>query len=154
MSERETLLILEKYELMDGHRNLKPGQRILSPRQESLLEGAIEGLKKNVGIPAGMFGPVLRYIVLGHTPGGFLTSVITNDLRGAIHQSDSENSKALSEWVNFFHWHAPAQCCGSLERMESWIRERRIMGDDGVLDQGAPEKKHAVDSIAWDTFSS
>jgi|15BtaG_2_1085339.scaffolds.fasta_scaffold00777_14 hypothetical protein len=68
-----------------------------------------------------MVPAVKRYIENGIMPGGFLTAVICNDLRGAIFKADTANQNAIKEWVLFFEWEAPAACWGSINSVDDWV---------------------------------
>ena len=70
---------------------------------------------------------VQRYVEKGISPGGFLSSVISNNLSGAVTQADATNSQYLKEWVMFFIWEVPAACYGSPEAYARWL-------DDGGYD--------------------
>ena len=66
--------------------------------------------------------------VSAHTPrGGFLTAVLSNDLKGAFGRADEENLRNLPAYVAYLYNEAPAMCWGSKERMEAWMK--RHQGD-------------------------
>ncbi len=90
-----------------------------------------------------MAGAVKRYIENGIAPGGFMTAIITNDLRGAIMRADSTNSSVIKEWIWWFQEHAPAACWGSEEKMESWPTLLRVLKDN-QRKQDAVEKELGV----------
>ena len=72
-------------------------------------------------IPEHMRSGVQRYIEFGIKPGSFLTSMIENDLRGAVENADAENAHALRGYVQFFYSYGPAECWGSPEKMKKWV---------------------------------
>lgn len=61
------------------------------------------------------------YIERGVQPGGFLTAVICNDLKGSFACADEINRHKLFEIVRFFYNEAPGGCWGSLETMRKWM---------------------------------
>jgi hypothetical protein len=71
---------------------------------------------------------VQRYIEHGIPPGGFLSAVISNDLREAASHADSTNRELLYEWVKFFANNAPQLCWGSLKSFNNWIEVGGLKG--------------------------
>lgn len=71
-------------------------------------------------VPPHIHGAIVRYIVDGTPPGGFLTAVICNDLRESFARADLDNREQLFEIVNFFYNHAPGKCWGSPDEMMTW----------------------------------
>ena len=67
---------------------------------------------------------ILRWIENGIMPGSFLTTIIENDLKGAISSADIENSCMISSYVHFFYNHAPGGCWGSKERVIEWKNKK------------------------------
>ena len=53
-----------------------------------------------------------RYIEGHIKPGGFLSAVLKNDLRGAINHADNENIQKLPAYIEFLYNEAPSLCCG------------------------------------------
>jgi hypothetical protein len=72
-------------------------------------------------LPVYMHGSATRYLCHGIRPGGFLTAVITNDLREAVSSADDENLTMLVSWVQWFYNEAPALSWGSEEAMDAWV---------------------------------
>ena len=72
-------------------------------------------------LPRHLQGGVKRYIEKGIPPGGFLTAVITNNLRLAIGHADPTSLAALPEIVRFFHNEPPGGCWGTSEEMKLWM---------------------------------
>lgn len=68
------------------------------------------------------------YIEHGIKPGGFLSAVICNDLRGALGKADDINRTAIFEIVQFFYMDAPAICWGSPEAFSAWVERGGIVG--------------------------
>ena len=53
-------------------------------------------------------------------PGGFLTSVITNDLFGAVARADRANKEVLPQIVEYVYWNVPGVALYSEENMEAF----------------------------------
>ena len=84
---------------------------------KSLVDFTFDG----EAIPERMHGAITRYIERRIAPGNFLTAVICNDLREAVHRADDENIKLLPAYVSYFYNEAPSPCWGSREKMNEWI---------------------------------
>lgn len=79
---------------------------------------------KTPGSPA-MRRAVEAWVEHGHLdPDDFLHAVVTNDLKRAVLLADDVNITLLVEWVNWFRWHAPSQCHGSVEIARDWAATR------------------------------
>lgn len=65
------------------------------------------------------------YIINGLEPGGFLTAVLSNDLKGAVCRADRWNHHNLADTVKFIANCAPAFCWGSREQVISWLKAFR-----------------------------
>ena len=75
-------------------------------------------------IPERTKAAIDRY-VNDHTPvGGFLTAVLSNDLKGAVGQADEENRAALFSIVGYCYHEIPSECWGSPAKVEAWLEER------------------------------
>ena len=61
-----------------------------------------------------------RYIEDGIRSGGFLTAVLSNDLKGAVNVADSGNIKLLPDIVTWLYNEAPQGCWGSTENVQDW----------------------------------
>jgi hypothetical protein len=72
-------------------------------------------------IPEHMRSGIKMYLLEGIEPGGFLFSVLSNDLKGAFSRADSVNKLHLKDWVEFMVWHLPADAQGSPENVISWM---------------------------------
>ena len=77
-------------------------------------------------IPAHMHEGIRGYVETGRPVGGFLTAVLTNDLREAAERADEENQRALYEWIRFLYCYAPAGCWGSPELVAEWYEHARL----------------------------
>lgn len=71
---------------------------------------------------------MISYLVDRRQPGGFLGSVLTNDLFGAIGRADLQNRAAIVPIVQVIYSGFPASCWGTEEKVRRWI-ERRGSGD-------------------------
>lgn len=77
-------------------------------------------------VPMHMVDSVRRYVENGILPGGFLTSVLSNDLRGAVQRADSINRHRLECWVNFMMGGLPGNSWGSPENVRAWVARRGL----------------------------
>jgi hypothetical protein len=59
-------------------------------------------------IPDHMRESIMNYALHRYEPGNFLTSVICNDLRGAVFHADAENLPLIKTYVLWFY-----NCCPS-----------------------------------------
>lgn len=87
--------------------------------EEELTKSAIER-----GVPEGLIGGLVRYIIHGIQPGQFLTAVLSNDLMEAFGRADLESREAMFQIVLFLYNDAPGASFGSPERMAAWIKAR------------------------------
>lgn len=70
------------------------------------------------------------YIERGIPVGGFLHSVLCNDLAGAVCKADASNLAALKNIVLWVYNYAPENCWGSEALYLRWIQEHptRVRG--------------------------
>lgn len=61
------------------------------------------------------------YIERGWKPGGFLFSVLTNNLVEAFAHADAINSFMMRNWAEWLYSEAPSDCWGSLEKINAWL---------------------------------
>jgi len=73
-------------------------------------------------LPSHTAGAIERYLEHGLAPGGFLTAVIENDLRGACYRADDQNIKAIPAIVAWFYNHAPARSWGFENAVTKWCK--------------------------------
>lgn len=84
------------------------------------------------------------YLIHGYPPGGFVTSVLTNNLYGAVARADHVNKRnvmAIADWVMNY---APEQSWGSDEAVADWLDDkdgRRTRYSDRIM------KAHTWDSL-------
>jgi hypothetical protein len=65
-----------------------------------------------------------RYVDHQILPGGFLMSVLSNNLFSAVARADNENLEALPELVRYIYNHCPSACWGSEGKVYEWVKER------------------------------
>lgn len=80
------------------------------------------------GVPEHTRAALLRYRDRGYMPGGFLTSVLCNDLTGAVGRADAENIRQLKDICGWVHWRMPASSWGDLSRVEAWVEQGGLEG--------------------------
>lgn len=66
-------------------------------------------------------GALLRYIRDGSPVGGFLTALLSNDLKETCARADWENRPAIPALVLWLYNEAPASCWGSPAAVEAWL---------------------------------
>ena len=71
-------------------------------------------------VPTHMHEGMVRWIVLGQRPGGFLTAVLENNLKEAVMRADDINARMLADTVGFLYSCAPPMCWGSPEKVKAW----------------------------------
>jgi hypothetical protein len=78
---------------------------------------------------AGHLLPGLQRYVEHHTGvGGFLTSVLENDLFKAVGKADLASQQNLRDLTEFIYTYCPAECWGSPEKVAAW--KAREPGED------------------------
>lgn len=117
-------ITLEEYEDDIGFNSMYPR---ISNMNGRFAKRITEACHRYV-IPSHMCGAILRYVLVGIEPGGFLGAVICNDLVGAVARADDENIRLLPEYVRVFYNHAPGNCWGSRERLDQWARDGGMGG--------------------------
>lgn len=79
-------------------------------------------------LPEHMRSGISDYVERGIPPGGFLTSVLCNDLKGAFMRADEMNKRHMNEWAQFMYFYMPSVCQGSLDKVTDWIERGGLMG--------------------------
>ena len=74
-------------------------------------------------VPPPMHGGFRRYLDHGIEPGGFLMSVLSNDLSGAVAHADAANRYRLFDIVKFLNGDVPDACWGSPEKVRAWMKK-------------------------------
>jgi hypothetical protein len=77
------------------------------------------------------YDPLYNYLVMGWSPGGFWTAVLSNDFYGAIQRSHPANQiaalKKASGWIGD---RFPRSAWGTFDRVDRWLsatdEERRL----------------------------
>ena len=65
------------------------------------------------------------YVSDGLPPGGFVTSVLENDLMGAFGRADTQNRRDLYEICNYVYNEIPANSHGSPEKVSAWLKDHQ-----------------------------
>lgn len=73
-------------------------------------------------IPHHMRDSVYGYVFNKLEPGSFLTSVLCNDLKGAVSSADQINKMCLVEWAQFMMWAMPSGAQGSISKVREWLQ--------------------------------
>lgn len=76
-------------------------------------------------IPEHTLGALNRYVEHGLEPGGFLMSVLCNDLFGAVFRADATNLASLKDICMYVHWQIPCECWGSENRVHAYMKKVR-----------------------------
>lgn len=74
-------------------------------------------------IPDYMIEGVVQYVMYGKPSGGFLMSVFSNDLMGAMARADSTNQVYIKQYCDLLYNQLPSPCHGSSERVQAWINK-------------------------------
>lgn len=76
-------------------------------------------------VPENLHGGIVRYIVSGIKPGGFLWAVLCDHLMDAVCRADDDisigNLRAVMKWL---HCETPVTCWGSQEIVDNWIEAK------------------------------
>ena len=79
-------------------------------------------------IPGHMQSGAKLYIEYGILPGGFLTSILCNELKEASWQADNINKEAIPAYVEWLTHDIPADCQGSVEKVQAWADRGGLKG--------------------------
>ncbi len=82
-------------------------------------------------IPPYMHRSLVRYILLGESPGSFLTALLEGDLFAALAYADSTNIRILHQYGNFLYNNTPRACFGNPDNVQQWSKRG---GDLGLED--------------------
>lgn len=66
-----------------------------------------------------------HYVNDGLEPGGFLKSVLENDLVSAIFRADVNNYSNIKAICRFVQWELPQEAWGSPEKVAQWLQKFR-----------------------------
>ncbi len=75
----------------------------------------------NSGVPEHLHYGLMLYITQRISPGGFMTAVLSNDLREAFGRADEESRAGMFELVKWLYNKAPSNIWGTPERVEAWL---------------------------------
>ena len=64
-----------------------------------------------------------NYLMRGYQPGGFTTSVLANDLFGAVARADHWNRSDIAQIVEAIANACPSLAMGSYEAVEAWCKD-------------------------------
>lgn len=81
-------------------------------------------------IPEHMRGALRRYVMRGIPMGSFGSAILSNDFIDACGRADEENRPALFGWATFIYNFTPNACHGSPEKVQAWVDQGGILGDD------------------------
>jgi hypothetical protein len=84
--------------------------------------------KAHERLPGYMVPAVLGYIERGEAVGGFLSALLSNDLRGTFERADGTNAALVDTYLRFLYNYAPAGCWGSIERFDAWQEKGGLEG--------------------------
>lgn len=65
------------------------------------------------------------YLERGIMPGGFLTSILENNLVEAFARADDINIHRMFDYANFLYNEMPSPAWGSPEKVKAWAEARR-----------------------------
>lgn len=73
-------------------------------------------------IPATTQRALELYVNKRISPGGFLYSLLTNDLFGAISKADAANLAAIKDICFYVYNEMPADSWGNYDKVKQWLR--------------------------------
>lgn len=72
-------------------------------------------------LPQRMRRAVVRFVLCGVAPTGFVLPLLSNDLMATFAQADAGNIEAMPEWTQLLQFAVPPACYGSPSKVEEWI---------------------------------
>ncbi len=75
-------------------------------------------------IPETTLESINLYVTDGVDPGGFVVSVLENDLKESFARADLDNRAAMFEIVNYCYNRIPSTCWGSPDRVDAWMVDK------------------------------
>ena len=90
--------------------------------QEALAEELEEGFQA-CSIPEYMQDGMRQYVLNHIQPGGFLTSVLENNLIGAVKNADHINEHRIVDYVDLVYNYVSSAAWGSPEKVQKWLGE-------------------------------
>jgi len=82
-------------------------------------------------IPRLILDGMQRYAVHHEPTGGFLLSVLANDLTEAVCRADDASLAAILPIVKYVYNCLPSRCHGSPEKVKAWLKLRVVAEEDG-----------------------
>ena len=79
-------------------------------------------------LPDYMVEGLALYVLHGIEPGSFMSSVLSNDLMGALGRADDTNKHMLWHYGNALHNFAPGDCFGSPYLFREWCSAGGAIG--------------------------
>lgn len=76
------------------------------------------------GIQEVIFSALKRYIFHHIVPGGYLRSVLENNLHEASSRGDSVSWDGVRVLVSYIYWQLPGQSWGSREKVDEWVNSK------------------------------
>jgi hypothetical protein len=95
-------------------------------KMQEAVAAALEAKAIEQGVPEITAGSIARYVVYHIDPGGFMTDVLRNDLKGSFGSADIENRYAMFNIVSFLYNNVPGACWGDHERVIDWLSGREV----------------------------
>ena len=69
-----------------------------------------------------------QHVEHGHHVGGFLTAVLSNDLKESLGRADSECREKMFDIVSFLYNEVPSLCWGSEKKVKEWRDHKGVQG--------------------------
>lgn len=79
---------------------------------------------------------VEQYLLYGIPPGGFMTAVLSNDLKEAAGRADSTNRELLLDWAGWLYNSCPGPAQGSEAKVRAWCESGGFTGRPGSASLG------------------
>lgn len=120
--------------------------------QTATWSGKFEDLRDYKQIPAETLHELVRYVLEGRRPGGFLRAVLCDSLQKSFRYGDLPNLKALWAITTWLYNRAPQDCFGSETIYFQWggLKER-FTGDQPTIERLIEEwKAHALKGTVLD----
>jgi len=80
------------------------------------------------------------YIEQGVPQGGFMTALLSNNLKETFARADQRNNSYIPAYVDFLYWSVPADIWGSEEKVKLHLqRKQRLREQDTLIEQSIGE---------------
>lgn len=80
-----------------------------------------------------------NYAVYGVPQGGFMETVLSNDLVHSFSKADFWNQQAMFHIAKFIYNELPTSCWGDKEKVAAWIASIRSMREEKDQQEGGPD---------------